>query len=382
MINLQDAILTLQLHNTLVILRTCGSDYQNALVNDLTATYHKIDLAAPSVRMQVEQNPEAFARALPLPAYLQNLHYAPDLLKCLLESELPLGRIIADCTQNHYLRQVADSCVRQVQFMELPLQYSGKKEFFSAASYLTGCINNEASQDILPLIVGGGFGEQTATYIDCLLRREIMEQTTVKDEIKFYRFLCSAASMAGSVVNYAVLANNVGISAPTAKQWLQFLEGAGAVYFIQPIDIAIPGRRLVKAPKLYFKDTGVAACLLQITSAAALASSIHFKNIYENYVVSRIRESLLQQGRPFVAEFYRDSNNKEISLLLYDGNVLFPMIISAADIKAAKLQKLLGLLKPTCVKENINLGCAFLLALGGKDENLDVGLWRLNAGCL
>lgn len=382
MTNLQEVICKLQLNNELVVLRTCGSEYQNELLAALTDGYNALDLALPNVRMQVEQNPAAFVRSLPLPVFLQNLHCAPSLLSCLLQNELPRNKIIACCRQSCYLQEQAESFAGKAAFLDLPLTAQVQKPFIPTDVYLAAGVSKRQSKDILPLIVDGSWGQKTAAYVNSLLQHDIMEHTTVKDDIKFFRFLCAAASMAGCVVNYAVLANNVGISAPTAKQWLQFLEGAGAVYFVQPLSTVIAGRRLVKAPKLYFRDTGVAAYLLQIAEAAALLPSVYFKSLYENYLVSRLREGFWQQGLPFPAEFYRDSNNKEITLLLRDGFTMYPVIISSTELKAAKLQRLLSLLQPYIENNNIALGNTVLLALGGQSGRLASGIWRLDAGCL
>ena len=382
MSNLQKVIRNLQLNDKLVILRTCGSEYQNELLAALTDGYSTLNLALPNVRMQVEQNPVAFVHSLQLPVFLQNLHCAPSLLSCLLQSELPMSKIIASCRQSCYLQEQAESFAGKAAFLDLPLVADKQEPFIPTDAYLAAGISTGQSKDILPLIVNGSFGMQTAAYVNSLLQHDIMEHTTVKDDIKFFRFLCAAASIAGCVVNYAVLANNVGISAPTAKQWLQFLEGAGAVYFVQPLGTIIAGRRLVKAPKLYFRDTCVAAYLLQIADAAALLPSVYFKNLYENYLVSRLREGFLQQGLPFRAEFYRDSNNKEITLLLRDGFIIYPVIISSTEIKPTKLQRLLSLLQPYIENNNIALGNAVLLILGGQSGQIADGVWRMDAGCL
>ena len=74
--------------------------------------------------------------------------------------------------------------------------------------------------------------------------------------MKYYRFISTVASMTATVVNYTTLANNVGITAPTAKMWLKFLEGTGLIYLIHPME-NVTGKRLMKAPKLYFRDTGI-----------------------------------------------------------------------------------------------------------------------------
>ena len=100
-----------------------------------------------------------------------------------------------------------------------------------------------------------------SSYVQTFLQRDVKELAQVNDELQFYRFLCAAASYTGSMLNYAALAKEVEITPPTAKQWLKVLVAAGLVYFLEPF--AHPNLKYaVKAPKLYFTDTGLAAYLL------------------------------------------------------------------------------------------------------------------------
>lgn len=110
-----------------------------------------------------------------------------------------------------------------------------------------------------------------SSYVQTFLQRDVKELAQVNDELQFYRFLCAVASYTGSMLNYAALAKEVEITPPTAKQWLKVLAAAGLVYFLEPF--AHPNLKYaVKAPKLYFTDTGLAAYLLRWSSAATLES--------------------------------------------------------------------------------------------------------------
>ncbi len=237
-------------------------------------------------------------------------------MPCLLRSGLSLGRILGSCGQSYFLQMEADRTERQdIAFIELPVAVASAAQqcaFLPTEQMLERVSRRTRGCDVLTAIIQGRFGAAdsltVAEYINHALQREVMEHTPVSDNMALYRLLYAAAGMNGTVVNYALLANSVGVSAPTVKQWLQFLAGAGVIYFLQPIaDIA--GKRLVKASKLYFRDTAVAAYLLQLKDTAALASSLHFKNLYENYALNVLREGFLQQGILPEMRFYRDSNN-------------------------------------------------------------------------
>lgn len=118
-----------------------------------------------------------------------------------------------------------------------------------------------------------------SSYVQTFLQRDVKELAQVNDELQFYRFLCAAASYTGSMLNYAALAKEVEITPPTAKQWLKVLAAAGLVYFLEPF--AHPNLKYaVKAPKLYFTDTGLAAYLLRWSSAATLEAGAMASNFF------------------------------------------------------------------------------------------------------
>ena len=205
-----------------------------------------------------------------------------------------------------------------------------------------------------------------------------MEQTTVSDDIKFYRFLCMAASMTGTVVNYSRLASTVGITAPTAKQWLQFLAGTGVVYLLQPLE-KVGSKRLVKAPKLYFRDTGMAAQLLQLDDGISVMKSVYCKNLLENYVVNQIRESYLQQGEVPRLLFYKDSNYKEISLILCAEGKVYPIAITKDEVSLRKLYKDFRLLAPFAEEQGLELTKDCIIGLGKSEAFLENGIMYIPA---
>ncbi|MDO4921390.1 MAG: DUF4143 domain-containing protein [Phascolarctobacterium sp.] len=385
MTHLQEAIRKLQLNNKLVILHACADSQQKELLDTLTRGYNLVDLSLAGVRMQAKQDAAAFVRSLPLPAYVANLHYMPSLLPHLLAGALPCTELIAGCCQNYYLQEAAAQAGGKLAFVELPWSAGAAvRSFVPPEEALARLTAADKHTEVLAAIVRGdlaGGSAAKAAFISRVLQQNIMEQTTVSDELRFFNFLCAAAGMVGSVVNYTTLANVVGVSAPTAKQWLQFLAGAGLIYFLHPVE-ELAGKRLLKAPKLYFKDTGLAAHLLQLQDTGSLIASLYFKALYENYVVNIVREGYLQQGIPPEILFYRDSNNKEISMLLFGDGKLYPVFISKDGISVRKLAKLFALLAPYAEKVGAVLGPGCMVTLGGTSQRLGDNLWQINAELL
>ena len=373
--NLEKKIRELQQKDKLVILRHCGGSGQQAILDALTQNYTAVDLSLPNLRLQAQQNPQLFLKSLPQAAHLINLQCAPYLLPHILTGALPLSKLIGSCTQSYYL---ALGGQEQVVFVDLPLSVGvGDAEpFVPEAARLRELAVFGKNTDITAAILHCRAVNNAAAYVRRVLQQDIMERTTVSDEVKFYRFLCAVASMAGCVVNYTILANNVGITAPTAKQWLQFLAGTGLIYLLQPVD-CIAGKRLVKAPKVYFRETGVAAHLLQLHDVTALAQSVYLKNLLENYTVNAIRESFLRQGELSDLRFYRDSNNKEITLLLAWHGKLYPLYVTLDKFYGNKLGKNAEIVRPYAEGKGLVLQASCVFTLGGACEQVNNELWQV-----
>lgn len=380
-----EKIKNLQKNNVLVVVSHCGSAWQKEYISGLAEGRCVVDFADPMTREQAVNYTQAFVQGMAKPALLYNLQLAPELLPILAASKAHSGSYIAVTDQAYYLMPKIEE-TQNVAVVELPLALSGKQPFVPSQSA------NQEPKEVLTSILDGGLFVQSAeagedrkrfyaSYIKNVLQHKIMEQTTVSDDIRFYRFLCVAASLTGTVVSYSGLAEGAGITGPTAKQWLQFLVGTGVIYLVQPLtDVA--GKRLVKAPKLYFRDAGVAAHLLQINDQTALMQSFYFKNLLNNYVVNCIRESYLEQGVEPELLFYQDSNYKKISLILQVGNVLHPIIISKDDYSVNKTKKTFALLEAYAEAHGAVLGNGCIIGMGKEAAVLDKGLYYLPAGNL
>ena len=371
--------------NKLIILKHCSSAWQKGFIKSLEEERTVIDFADPLTREQAVNYTQAFVQGMVRPSLLYNLQLVPELLPVLAACGVPNGSYIAVTDQAYYLLPKV-SQTGNVAVLELPLELEGKQPFVPGQSV------SEEQKDVIASIFAGSlhvqntdFGEDRkrfyASYVKNIVQHKIMEQTTVSDDIKFYRFLCMAASLTGTVVNYSSLANGVGITAPTAKQWLQFLEGTGVVYLLQPM-ADVPGKRLMKAPKLYFRDTGVAAYLLQINDQMVLTQSVYLKNLLDNYIVNQIRESYLEQGVEPWLMYYQDSNYKKISLIMCVEKVLYPMIISKDDYSVNKVKKTFALLDVYAAEHGAVVGSGCIIGMGKEAAILEKGLYYLSAAYL
>ena len=156
--------------------------------------------------------------------------------------------------------------------------------------------------------------EYFSSYVQTYLSRDIRELTQVADELAFYRFLCIAAARTGSMVNYDALAKETGISAPTAKQWLSVLVSSGIAALIEPYHNNVL-KLFVKAPRIYFLDTALAAHLTKWNSPEVLEAGAMAGAFFETYVVSEIYKSFINVGMVPPLYYYRDSNTRRLTLL-------------------------------------------------------------------
>jgi predicted AAA+ superfamily ATPase len=168
------------------------------------------------------------------------------------------------------------------------------------------------------------------SYLDTYLSRDIRQLTQVADEQQFLRFLQVVAARTATNVNYDTLAQETGVSAPTAKKWLSLLVTSGIVVLIQPY-FSNALKRVIKAPRLYFMDTGLCAHLLRIPNAASLEASSFDGPFFETWVMSELYKSYVNGGVEPPLYFYRDQNKREIDCIIAEFNVLHPLEIKKAS---------------------------------------------------
>lgn len=164
------------------------------------------------------------------------------------------------------------------------------------------------------------------SYIETYLMRDITEAGGISDTVKFRKFLETAAALVSEQVNYANLAEAAEISQPTAKSWLKTLEGLGIVYLLKPYSNNA-FTRLTKTPKLYFCDTGLCAYLSMWLTPETLMKGAVSGHFYENYVVMELVKNYAYGKSKANITYYRDSNAKEIDIIIEENNMIHPLEI-------------------------------------------------------
>ena len=176
-----------------------------------------------------------------------------------------------------------------------------------------------------------------SSYINTYIDRDVRSDIDSGNELKFTRFMVACAARCGEVLNVSSLAREVGISQPTAERWLDKLCETSVIYLLRPYYSNVT-KRVIKSPKLYFSDTGLAAHLTKWNTPEALMNGAFAGHLYENFVVMEIVKTYYNYSP---AEpplyFYRDTNGKEIDLLIQEGDMLHPIEIKKTADPAPKM---------------------------------------------
>jgi predicted AAA+ superfamily ATPase len=162
----------------------------------------------------------------------------------------------------------------------------------------------------------------TRTYLE----RDVRDLAQVGDEQRFLSFMTAAAARTGSMLNLSSIAQDTGISVPTAERWLSILVTSNLVFLLRPFHINV-SKRMIHTPKLYFLDTGLAAWLTQWPNAEVLRNGHMGGAFFETFVIAEILKSYANQGREAPLYYYRDRDGREIDLLIWQKGRLYPIEI-------------------------------------------------------
>ncbi len=190
-------------------------------------------------------------------------------------------------------------------------------------------------------------------YVDTHLMRDVAQLGGVIDTLKFRRFLTACASLVAEQVNYKTLADSAEIAQTTAKEWLKLLEGMGIIYLLKPY-FNNHLKRLTKTSKLYFCDTGLCAYLSMWLTKETLMNGAASGKYFENFVVMEIFKNYLSSGVAVDFYYYRDSNAKEIDMLVSLGNTICPIEIKKSGLPDSREVKKFDVLKK--VNESVGHG--------------------------
>lgn len=205
------------------------------------------------------------------------------------------------------------------------------------------------------------------SYLQTYIERDVKDMLRMGNELTFYNFIRAVAARTGQLLNYTDLARDIDVDQKTAKAWLSVLETSGIIKLLEPYHSNLT-KRIVKTPKLYFLDTGLAAFLTGWDSPLSLEAGAMNGAMLETYVFGELLKSYWHNGRYPNMYFYRDADQKEVDFVFEQNMTLYPVEVkksatpSLANVKSfdtlKRLKKDVGHGAVICLREDhIPLSC-------------------------
>lgn len=312
-----------------------------------------VTLDDPDVRYLAKKDPALFMQRYTPPVLIDEIQYATELLpyiKMSVDQSQHKGDFWITGSQVFRLMQnVSESLAGRVGIISLLGLSDAELYGYESVPYTTqperlmkraGTVKPRGLNEVYERIFKGSMPALYAdtvvdwetyyrSYVDTYLQRDIRDLTQVADEMQFYNFMTEAAAHTSKPVIYEELAAAAGITAPTAKKWLSILVTSHIIALVQPYSNNVL-KRVVKMPLMHFLDTGLAAYLLKWGNPEALERGAMAGAFFETYVFSEIYKSYLNAGKAPPIFYYRDKDQKEIDLLLYQSGTVYPIEVKKA----------------------------------------------------
>ena len=304
-----------------------------------------VSLEDPDVRQYAVDDGRGFLAGYPDGGVFDEVQRAPDLisyLQAMVDADRRPGRFILTGSQNFALSHaISQSLAGRAGVAQLlPLSATELDAARLLAADVDACLFRGGYPELWNRVLDPR--DWFAGYVATYLERDVRDLTAVRDLIAFQRFLRLCAARTGQLLNLSSLATDGGISQSTATAWLSILETGYIVFRLTP-HFANFGKRLIKAPKLYFHDTGLAAFLLGIQSPQQLNTHAARAALFETLIVGELLRAAWNRGMPSNLFFWRDSTGTEVDVLRDEAGVLWPVEIKSGQTVAGDMLK--GLLK-------------------------------------
>lgn len=324
---------------------------KTTMLKNIKPNVNYITLDDMLLNQSAKEDPNLFLKSNQKPLIIDEVQYAPELLRYIKieldNSEEKAMFYLTGSQQFHLMKNVSESLAGRIGILNLlGLSLREIKEidfnnpFIPTEEYLRERknYNKDISYSEIWDIIHKGtmpalYQEENdfemfySMYVNTYIERDVRNLTQVGDTLTFLKFMTALASRIGGLLNLNTVANEVGITIPTAQRWLSILISSNIVYLLEPYYNNIM-KRAVKTPKIYFLDTGLVSYLTKWKNKEVLEAGNMAGNFFENFVIVEIIKSYYNNGelRPPLY-FYRDKEKKEIDLIIEQNGKLHPIEI-------------------------------------------------------
>lgn len=345
----------------------------------------KVSLDDETLRKEAQENPKIFLDSYPTPLFIDEVQYAPQLfpyIKMRVDNDKTRGQYWLSGSQLFDLmKNVTESLagragiVKMNSFTYSEIKQNTEKEIFDPENlkqkqYIDV---NEAFERIFY----GGMPELYDipdmdrndfyySYINTYIEKNIKKIKNIGNIETFKKFMRDVAIRTGTTLNYSDIANDVGISVNTIREWISILVSTGIIYLLEPYSSSRI-KRLTHIPKIIFMDMGLACYLANWESAKELQLSKLSGYFFESFVVSEIIKSYDNKGIRLEISHFRNKETEEIDLILYKNNTLYPLEIKKSANPTKEMMKNFKYLE----KDNKKIGTGGIICLYDKLMKLD-----------
>lgn len=315
------------------VVTICGprQSGKTTLARHLFPHYDYVSMESPAALAAYEHDPLAFLSRHTAPCIFDEVQNSPSLLSYLQEiidkQNTPGMYILTGSRQMELQQSITQSLAGRTAVVDLlPLSLAELNKAGVAMSrdeaLLYGGLPRVHSAKIAPTMA---YPDYLRTYVE----RDVRQIVNIRNLRTFEIFLTLLASRVGQVINYSSLANDVGVSSTTIKEWISILEASYIIFTLYPY-YQNYGKRLTKSPKIFFTETGLVTSLLGISTPTQVGRDPLIGNIFENLIVAEILKTRLNAGLRPNLFFFRDSNGFEIDLIIEDQRHPMPIEIKSA----------------------------------------------------
>jgi uncharacterized protein len=357
-----------------------------------------IQLDNPQILELAKSDPELLLQKYPPPVLIDEVQYAPELFRTIKlwvdKDRTPDQFWLTGSQPFHLWKGVSESLAGRVAILSLAgfslaeEQKSGKWKFGNILQTMESDSFSHFPEplgitELYKKIWRGSFPEIVInsqmdwnlffnSYVETYLQRDLRDLANVGDEMVFYRFLKVVASRSGQLINYSELAKDSDVSPNTIKSWISILKTSGIIEILESYHNS-KLKRVIKAPKLYFTDTGLCCFLAGWTDFHALENGAFSGAILETWAYNEIRKSFRNMGREVNLSFYRDKEKNEIDFLIEENGKLYPIEIKTS----ASPKKSDQYIPPSLSKGKESMGKGIILSFVDNYYPLDKNTFTL-----
>jgi uncharacterized protein len=307
-----------------VVLTGARQTGKTSTLRRLFPDFHFVSLDLPTEAEQAEKEPEVFLQRHAPPAIIDEVQYAPGLLRHL--------KAAIDSHRNRYGQYLLTGSQKLTLMKGVSESLAGRADVVELETLsLAEIMASLPATDLQNAIVRGGFPEVHAnpdidhaafynSYLATYLERDVRSLANVGSLRDFERFLRACALRSANLLNKADLARDIGIAPSTANQWLSTLHASGQIFFLEPW-FSNRTKSIVKSPKLYLADTGLLCALLNIHTEEEMRRSPWVGAIWETFVFAQLRHRERRSAHTGSLFFWRD-RTREVDFVVDSGGLI------------------------------------------------------------